>query len=126
MKFFVEKSSGHKLKIFRTNNEGEFTSTELESYPMKGGIKHEYTISKTPPPNGALEQMNRTLMEAMRLMLVDTKQPHRFWAEPLSTAAYLINRSPMKTLGDETPFKAWYKKPCVKHLKVFGCAATRI
>ena len=68
--------------------------------------------------------MNHTLVEAVRSMLFDARLPHRFWAEALSTAAYLINRSPTKTLGEETPFEAWYgKKPCVKHLKVFGCAA---
>ena len=60
----------------------------------------------------------------MRSILVDTKLPHRFWAEALSTAAYLVNRSPTKAVGDKTPFEAWYgKKPSVEHLKVFGCAA---
>ena len=123
-KLLVEKSTGHKLKMFRTDNGGEFTSTEFESYLKEEGIKHEYTIPKTPQQNGVSERMNRTLVEAVRSMLVDAKQPHRFWAEALSTAAYLINRSPTKTLGDKTPFEAWYgKKPSVKHLKVFGCAA---
>ena len=121
-KSLVERSSGHKLKIFRTDNGGEFTSSEFESYLRKEGIKHEYTILKTPQQNGVSERMNRTLVEAVRSMLVDAKLPHRFWAEALSTAAYLINRSPTKTLGEKTPFEAWYgKKPCVKHLKVFGC-----
>ena len=65
--------------------------------------------------------MNHTLVEIVRSMLVDAKLPHRFWTEALSTAAYLINRSPTKTLGD---IKVWYgNKPSVKHLKVFGCAA---
>ena len=63
-------------------------------------------------------------MEAMRCMLVDSGLPHRFWVEALSTAAYLINRSPTKTLSDMTPLQAWFgKKPNVKHLRVFGCAA---
>ena len=123
-KSLVEKSTGHKLKTFRTDNGGEFTSTEFESYLREEGIKHEYTIPKTPQQNWVSERMNRTLVEAVRLMLVDAKLPHRFWAEALSTAAYLINGSPTKTLGDKTPFEVWYgKKPSVKHLKVFGCAA---
>lgn len=57
-------------------------------------------------------------------MLADSRLLHRFWAEALFTAAYLINRSPTKTLGDKTPFEAWYgKKPNVNHLQVFGCSA---
>ena len=42
----VERSSGHKLKIFRTDNGGEFTSSEFEGYLRKEGIKHQYTIPK--------------------------------------------------------------------------------
>ena len=36
----------------------------------------------------------------------------------------MINRSPTKALSGKTPFEAWFgKKPNVKHLRVFGCAA---
>ena len=62
-------------------------------------------------------------METVRSMLDDSGLPQRFWAEALSTAAYLINRSPTTTLEDMTPFEAWYsKKPNVSHLRVFGCS----
>ncbi len=117
----AENSSGHKVKTFRTDNGGEYMSTEFENYLKSEGIK---TIPKTPEQNGVSERMNRTLVEAVRSMLADSKLPHRFWAEALSTASYLLNRSPTKTLGDETPFEAWVgKKPYVKHLKAFGCVA---
>jgi hypothetical protein len=44
--------------------------------------------------------------------------------EALSTAAYLHNRSPTKGVTDMTPFEAWSgRKPEVKHLRSFGCAA---
>ena len=57
-------------------------------------------------------------------MLADSRLPQKFWAEALSTAAYLINRSPTKALDDKTPFEAWYgKKPNVSHLRVLGCSA---
>ena len=68
--------------------------------------------------------MNRTLVETVWSILADSRLPHKFWAEALSTAAYLINRSPTKTLDGKTPFQAWYgKKPNVSHLRVFGCSA---
>ncbi len=54
-------------------------STEFESYLKTEGIKHEYTIPKTPEQNGVSERMNRTLVEAVRSMLADSKLPHRFW-----------------------------------------------
>ena len=105
-KSLVEKSSGYKVKTFRTDNGGEYMSTEFESYLKSEGIKHEYTIPKTPEQNGVFERMNRTLVESVRSMLADSKLPHRFWAEALSTATYLINRSPTKTLEDKNTLRS--------------------
>ncbi len=47
------------------------------------------------------------------------------WAETLSTAAYLRNRSPTtRSVKGMTPFETLqWKKPDVGHLRVFGCAA---
>ena len=68
--------------------------------------------------------MNRTLMEAVRSMLSNARLPHRFWAEALSTATYLRNRSPTTAVDGITPFEAMTgNKPNVKHLRVFGCDA---
>ena len=112
------------MKKLRTDNGGEYTSTEFESYLKDEGIEHQYSIPKTPEQNGVSERMNRTLVETVRSMLADSRLPQRFWAEALSTAAYMINRSPTKALDDKTPFEAWYgKKPNVNHLRVFGCSA---
>ena len=37
-KAMVEKSVGRKLKVFRTNNGGEYTSKEFEGYLMTEGV----------------------------------------------------------------------------------------
>ncbi len=66
--------------------------------------------------------MNKTLMETVRSMLADAKLPQKFWAEALSTAVYLRNRSPTKSVKGMTPFEAWTgEKPKVDHLRIFGC-----
>ena len=123
-KAMVEKSVGRKLKVFRTDNGGEYTSKEFERYLMTEGVRHELTIPKTPEQNGVSERMNRTLVEATRAMLVAANLPHRFWAEALSTATYLRNRSPTKAVPGMTPFEAWTgEKPRVDGLRVFGCQA---
>ena len=107
-----------------TDNGGKHISIEFETFLKAEGIKHEFSIPKIPEQNGVSERMNRTLVEVVRSMLDDSKLPHQFWAEALATAAYLVNRSLTKTLGDKTPFEAWFgKKPCVKHIRVFGCVA---
>ena len=123
-KALVEKSTGRKLKALRTDNGGEYTSTEFETYLKKEGVRHELTVPKTPEQNGVAERMNRTLVETTRSMLGYSKLPHKFWAEALSTAVYLRNRSPTKAVEAMTPFEAWVgEKPNVGHLRTFGCVA---
>ena len=81
------------------------------------GIRNEFTIPKTPEQNGVAERMNRTLEECMRSMLSESNLPKRFWAETLSTATYLRNRSPTNALNGTTPYEAWTgDKPNVEHL----------
>ena len=122
-KAMVEKSTGQKLKTLRTDNGGEYTFERFENYPKTEGVRHELTVAKTPEQNGVAERMNRTLVEAVRAMLADAGLPKRFWAEALSTAVYLRNRSPTVAV-EVTPFEAWTgKKPQVEHLRIFGCIA---
>ncbi|KAK2454958.1 hypothetical protein QL285_002459 [Trifolium repens] len=54
--------------------------------------------------------------------MVKQKQlPKRFWGEAVSTAVYILNRSPTRRLVDKVPEEVWSKvKPSVSHLKVFG------
>ncbi len=123
-KALVERSSGKHLKVLRSDNGGEYLSTEFKDYLKSEGIRHERTVPKSPEQNGIAERMNRTLVETLRSMLVDAKLPQAFWAEAVSTAVYLRNRSPTKAIEDMTPFEAWMKqKPQVEHLRVFGCDA---
>ena len=56
-------------------------------------------------------------------MISDVKLPQKFWAEALSTAVYLRNRSPTKAVTGMTPYEAWSgEKPGVG-VRTFGCAA---
>ena len=120
----VEKSSGRKLKVLRTDNGGEYTSAKFEDYLKAEGVRHERTVPKTPEQNGVAERMNRTLVETIRSMLIDSKLPHKFWAEALATATYIRNRCTTKAIDGMTPYEAWTgAKPTVKHLRVFGCDA---
>ena len=84
----VERSTGRQVKTLRSDNGGEYTSREFTSYLANEGIKHERTTPHTPQQNGIAERLNRTLIEGVRTMLADSKLPHRFWAEALSTMVY--------------------------------------
>ena len=99
-KALVERSSGKMHNILHTNNGGEYVSTKFKDYLKSEGIRHECTVPKIPEQNGVAERMNRTLVETMHSMLIDAKLPHAFWAEAISTAVYLRNRSPTTVLED--------------------------
>ena len=124
LKALVENMYDRKIKVFRTDNGGEYTSVEFESYLREEGIRHEKTVPKTPEQNGVVERMNRTVVEAVRCMLSDSKFPKTFWAEALSTAVYVCNRISTAALKDITPYETLNgHKPNVKHLRTFGCIA---
>ena len=109
----VERSTGRQVKTLRSDNGGEYTSKEFALYLAKEGIKHELTTPRTPQQNDVAERLNRTLVEGVRAMLADSKLTHRFWAEALSTMAYLRNRSPTKAQGGVTSRgMEWLKIKC--------------
>ena len=69
--------------------------------------------------------MNRTLVELAHSIIAHVALSDIFWAEAVSTAAYVRNRLPTTALKEnETPYERWYgRKPDVGHLRVFGCMA---
>nr|GFC52435.1 ribonuclease H-like domain-containing protein [Tanacetum cinerariifolium] len=56
------------------------------------GIKREFSVVRTPQQNRVAERKNRTLIEAARTMLADSKLPTTFWAEAVNTSCYVQNR----------------------------------
>ena len=88
-KALVKKSLGQKVKVLHTNDGGEYIFAKFESYLKAEGVRHEYTVPKTPEQNGVAERMNHTLVESLQSMLSDVKLPHKFWTEALATAVYL-------------------------------------
>ena len=121
-KNMVENLYERKIKRFRSDNGGEFCSKEFEDYMLSEGIIHQTTISKTPEQNGVAERKNRSLVEAVRCMISDSGLPKSFWAEAISTANYVINRSPSAAIKSKTPYEMLNNvKPNVEHFKIFGC-----
>lgn len=67
--------------------------------------------------------MNRTLLERVRCILFYSGLPKTFWAEAMTTAAYLINRLPSVPIGFKTSMEMWTRRmPNFDKLRVFRCA----
>ena len=59
-----------------------------------------------------------------RSLLKGRGVPAAFWGEAVSTAVFLLNRAPTKSVAGKTLFEAWHgRKPDVEFLRTFGCVA---
>ncbi|UYV61328.1 hypothetical protein LAZ67_1004381 [Cordylochernes scorpioides] len=120
----VERQTGNKIKVLRSDNGLEFCNREFQDKLQKLGIKHERTNVYSPQINGVAERVNRTLLDMARACLHSANLPQRFWAEAVNTAAYIKNKCYNSALKDKVPDGLWLERnPSVRHLKAFGCLA---
>nr|GEZ13980.1 ribonuclease H-like domain, reverse transcriptase, RNA-dependent DNA polymerase [Tanacetum cinerariifolium] len=55
-------------------------------------IRREFSVPRTPQQNGVTERINRTLIEAAKTMLADSKLPTTFLVKVVNTACYVQNK----------------------------------
>lgn len=123
-KNIAEKQSDCQLKTVRSDNGGEYVNKLVASFCEKYGIVHQRTAAYTPQQNGVAERMNRTLLDRVRCMLIDSNLPRVFWAEALTTAVRIVNFVPCKATKDKSPEWLWSnREPDLNTLRVFGCIA---
>ncbi|GJX63187.1 putative ribonuclease H-like domain-containing protein [Tanacetum coccineum] len=101
----IENLVDKKVKIIRSDNGTEFKNKVMDDFCREKGIKREYSVARTPQQNGVAERRNRTLIEAARTMLADSKLPTTFWAEAVSTACYVQNRVLVVKPHNKTPYE---------------------
>ncbi|GJZ42293.1 retrovirus-related pol polyprotein from transposon TNT 1-94 [Tanacetum coccineum] len=123
-KLLVENQIGRKLKKLRTDNGLEFCNQEFNNLCKDRRIARHLTLAGTPQQNGLAERINRTLLNKVRCLLIQSGLPDSFWAEATVTTTYLINRSPSITLEKKTPMNLWLGHPAnYEMLRIFGCVA---
>ncbi|GJS72056.1 ribonuclease H-like domain-containing protein [Tanacetum coccineum] len=89
------------------------------------GLRGNSVFARTPHQNGVAERRNRTLIEAARTMLVDSKLPTTFWAEAVNTACYVLNRVLVIKLHNKIPYELIHgKTPLIDFMKPFRCPVT--
>nr|GEU62644.1 hypothetical protein [Tanacetum cinerariifolium] len=71
--------------------------------------------------NEVAERRNKTLIEAARTMLADTKLLVTFWVEAVNTACYIQNRVLVNKSKNKTPYELFNgRSPAIGFLKPFG------
>ncbi|GJR82378.1 copia protein [Tanacetum coccineum] len=74
----IENQLDYKVKVIRSDNGTEFKNSVINQFCEMKGIRREFSVARTPQQNGVAERKNRTLIEAARTMLVDSKLPTTF------------------------------------------------
>ncbi|KAK4400677.1 Retrovirus-related Pol polyprotein from transposon TNT 1-94 [Sesamum angolense] len=103
----VENQTGRKIKYLRSDNGTEYTNSQFQKFCEEHGIQRHFSMRKTPQQNGVAERMNRSLTERARCLRLNAGLPKSFWAEAVSMACYLINRSPWASLGGKIAKEAY-------------------
>jgi hypothetical protein len=110
------------LKAIHSDNGTEFKNASLDQFCLEHGIDQQFSAPRVPAQNGVVERKNRTLVEMARMMLDEHKTPRRFWADGISIACYMSNRSFQCLMLNLTPFELRFGcKTSVSHLRPFGC-----
>ncbi|GJR47088.1 putative ribonuclease H-like domain-containing protein [Tanacetum coccineum] len=121
----VENLIDQRVKVIRCDNGTEFKNKEMNQFCKRKGIKREFSVARTPQQNGVAERKNRTLIEAARTMLADSKLPTTFWAEAVNTACYVQNRVLVTKPHNKTPYELFLgRKPALGFMRPFGCPVT--
>ncbi|GJT17551.1 putative ribonuclease H-like domain-containing protein [Tanacetum coccineum] len=81
----VENLIDQRDKVIRCDNGTEFKNKEMNQFCERKGIKREFRVARTLQQNGVAERKNRTLIEATKTMLADSKLPTTFWAKKTSS-----------------------------------------
>ncbi|GJY82035.1 ribonuclease H-like domain-containing protein [Tanacetum coccineum] len=107
-----------RVKVIRCDNGTEFKNKEMNQFCKRKGIKREFSVAITPQQNGVAKRKNRTLIEATRTMLADSKLPTTFWAEEVNTACYVQNRILVTKPHNKTPYELFLgRKPALGFMR---------
>ncbi|GJU59252.1 putative ribonuclease H-like domain-containing protein [Tanacetum coccineum] len=121
----IENQLDHKVKVTRSDNGTEFKNSIMNQFCEMKGIKREFSMARTPQQNGVAKRKNRTLIEAARTMLVDSKLPTTFWAEAVNTACYVLNRVLVIKPHNKTPYELIHgRPPLIDFMKPFRYPVT--
>ena len=89
-----EKNTRKKIKLFHSDNRGEYRSDPFLQLCRDEGIERHLTVRETLQQNRMDEKMNMSLLEKVWCMLSNTGISKFFWAKALAYTCYLINKLP--------------------------------
>lgn len=114
----------HSVKALLSDNGGEYDNDKVRKILQQYGVTQKLTPPLyTPQQNGLGEWENRTIVEMARTFKYSNSEvtfPTAIWAELVTTATYILNRT-AESVNGLSPYELWFnKKPRIKHLRIIG------
>jgi hypothetical protein len=88
------KRLGYYPSIIHSDRGSEFTNTELERYCNRNTIRQRFSDAYTPQQNGLAKRFNRTILESLKTILLDSGLRKNLWSEVLSASTLTLNQVP--------------------------------
>ena len=79
----MDRKYGFKIQTLRTDNGTEYVNNTVNEILKKSDITHQTSIAYNPQQNGRAERINRTLLDKVRCMLIESDMHKKFWARRL-------------------------------------------
>ncbi|GJS45519.1 retrovirus-related pol polyprotein from transposon TNT 1-94 [Tanacetum coccineum] len=98
------------MRVASVNGKKYILVITLREYYEKVGISHETSVARSPRKNGVVKRSNRTLIEAVCIMLIYAKAPLFLWEEAVATACYTQNCSIIRLRHGKTPYELLHDK----------------
>lgn len=117
----LQQLGGAQIAKVHSDNAEEYIA--LQDNPAHDLQGTSFSPPYTPEHNAIAERINRTMEEAARALLLQANLPECLWPYALKHVIHVRNRVPHSATGLTPHVLVTERKPSLKNVRVFGCAA---
>ena len=123
----MKLTSPFKPCTVRTDQGSAFVSHHFKEFLSDRQIHQSLACTYTPQQNSYIERFWGSLFTLARILLASANLPPTFHPFAVQTAAWILNRLPRQSRGNQSPFFMLTKAfPDLSNLYCFGCLCTAV
>ena len=103
--FNVVMPNNKTWKILQADYDTIFKNTSMQEWLNEHGMVLQLSAPYVHSQNGQVERSMQNVMDKARTLMAVYNTPSKYWGFAVTTACYLINRSPT-SISDKTPHEA--------------------
>jgi transposase InsO family protein len=88
------KRFGYYPSVLHSDRGTKFINSEMEKYCSEHVIRQRFSDAYTPQQNGLAERFNRTILESLKTIIIDSGLRQNLWNEILSACTLTLNQIP--------------------------------